>query len=36
VNKDPYGEGWIIRVKVKDATELADLLTAEQYQATIA
>lgn len=36
VNKDPYGQGWIIRVKVKDPAELADLLTAEQYQASIA
>lgn len=32
VNTDPYGEGWIIKIKVADASELEDLLTAEQYQ----
>jgi glycine cleavage system H protein len=31
VNKDPYGEGWIIKIKVKDTTELNDLLDAKQY-----
>ena len=35
VNKDPYGTGWIIRVKLKDAAELEGLLTAEQYKASI-
>lgn len=33
VNKDPYGDGWMIRVKVSDASELKELLTAEQYAA---
>lgn len=32
VNTDPYGEGWIIKIKIADASELEDLLTAEQYQ----
>ena len=36
VNKDPYGNGWIVRVKLKDAAEVNGLLTAEQYQGTIA
>lgn len=31
VNKDPYGEGWMIRVKLADAAQLDDLLSAEQY-----
>ena len=31
VNKDPYGSGWIVRLKIKDARELEGLLTAEQY-----
>lgn len=31
VNQDPYGKGWIIKVKITDASELDDLLTAEQY-----
>ncbi len=32
INKDPYGEGWIIKIKVKDPSEADDLLTAEQYK----
>ena len=35
VNEDPYGEGWMIRVKLFDTTELDDLLSAEQYQELI-
>lgn len=35
VNKDPYGAGWMVRVKLKDAAELEGLLTAEQYQESI-
>ena len=31
VNSDPYGEGWIIKMTVKDAAELDGLLTAETY-----
>ena len=31
VNSDPYGEGWIIKMSVKDASELAGLLTADAY-----
>lgn len=32
VNEDPYGEGWMIRAKLADVTELNDLLSADQYQ----
>lgn len=32
VNKDPYDTGWIVRVKVKDAAEVGDLLSADQYK----
>ncbi len=32
VNSDPYGEGWIIKVNISDASELEDLLTADQYK----
>ncbi len=32
VNTDPYGDGWMIKVKIKDAVELNDLLSAEQYR----
>ncbi|MCM1034380.1 MAG: glycine cleavage system protein GcvH [Paludibacter sp.] len=35
VNNDPYGEGWMIKVKVADAAELNNLLNAEGYQALI-
>lgn len=31
VNKDPYGDGWMIRIKVADVSQLANLLSAEQY-----
>ena len=31
VNSDPYGEGWIIRMKIKDQRELAGLLAADAY-----
>ena len=33
VNNDPYGEGWIIRIAVKDAAELDNLMDAAAYQA---
>ena len=32
VNEDPYGRGWIFRLRVSDAAQLAALLTADQYQ----
>lgn len=32
VNNDPYGEGWIIRMKVSDPTEIEGLLSAEDYK----
>ena len=32
VNKDPYGEGWMIRIRVADAAELTNLLDAEGYR----
>ena len=31
VNKDPYGEGWFVKVRVSDPAEYDTLLTAEQY-----
>ena len=31
VNKDPYGEGWIVQIKVSDTSAFDSLLTAEQY-----
>jgi glycine cleavage system H protein len=35
VNNDPYGEGWIIRIALKDAAELDSLMNASAYQATL-
>ena len=35
VNNDPYGEGWIIRISVKDAAELDKLMDATAYQAIL-
>ena len=35
VNNDPYGEGWIIRISVKDASELDKLMDAAAYQAIL-
>ena len=31
VNTDPWGDGWMIRLKVSDATEIDELMTAEEY-----
>lgn len=36
VNNDPYGEGWMIRIAVKDAAEADTLLDAAAYQQAIA
>lgn len=35
VNNDPYGEGWIIRISVKDAAELDKLMDAAAYEASL-
>ena len=35
VNKDPYGEGWMIKAKVANVADVAALLSAEQYRALI-
>ena len=32
VNNDPYGQGWMIKMKVSNAADLDALLTAEAYQ----
>jgi glycine cleavage system H protein len=31
VNKDPYGKGWMVKIKIADPSEADALLTAEQY-----
>lgn len=35
VNKDPYGKGWMIRLKITDPSEVKQLLTPEQYKALL-
>ena len=35
VNKDPYGEGWIVRVQVSNTAECERLMDAAAYRATI-
>ncbi len=35
VNDDPFGDGWMIRIKVANPTELEDLLDAAAYQGLI-
>lgn len=35
VNKDPYGEGWLIKVKMSDPAEYDALLSADQYNELI-
>lgn len=35
VNTDPYGEGWIIRVKIANVADVDSLLTAEGYKSEI-
>lgn len=32
VNKDPYGEGWMVKVKISDKGELTSLLDADGYR----
>lgn len=33
VNNDPYGEGWMVKIKFDDLTQLEDLLDLEAYEA---
>jgi glycine cleavage system H protein len=35
VNKDPYGKGWMVKIKINDPSEAFSLLTPEQYKAMI-
>jgi len=35
INSDPYGKGWIIKVKMSDPAELLGLMDAEGYLAHI-
>ncbi len=35
VNSDPYGDGWMIKMKIQDSGEVADLLSDQQYKELI-
>lgn len=36
INKDPYEEGWIVKIEMTNPSDVDDLMDAEAYQATIA
>lgn len=36
VNQDPYGEGWLVRVKLSNAADVDGLLSAADYEAQLA
>jgi len=36
INQDPYGEGWLIKIKLSHKDEVKKLLAAEEYQKQIA
>ncbi len=36
VNDDPYGKGWMIKVRIEDLSEIEELLSAEAYESEIA
>jgi glycine cleavage system H protein len=33
VNKDPYGDGWIVKIKITEPAQLSELMNAENYKA---
>ena len=35
VNEDPYGEGWMVKIKINDGSQLDGLMDAEAYQAML-
>jgi glycine cleavage system H protein len=35
VNEDPYGEGWIIKIKLTNSSELDELMNAEAYKSLV-
>ena len=35
INEDPYGEGWLVKVKLSDPSEVDALLDADAYEATL-
>jgi glycine cleavage system H protein len=35
INEDPYGEGWLVRVKLSEPSEVDSLMDSTEYQATL-
>jgi len=35
INQDPYGDGWVIKIKIADVSELDDLMDADTYKGHI-
>jgi glycine cleavage system H protein len=35
INEDPYGDGWLVKVKLSDPSEVESLMDATEYQATL-
>ncbi len=36
VNDDPYGEGWMVKISISDASQIDDLMTPEEYEEIVA
>lgn len=36
VNDDPYGDGWMVKIKISDASQLDELLSSDEYEDVIA
>lgn len=35
INEDPYGDGWLVRVRLSDPSETESLMDATEYQSTL-
>ena len=35
INEDPYGEGWLVKVKLSDPSQTGSLMSAADYEATL-
>jgi len=35
INADPYGDGWLLRIKLKDPQQLSALLTVDEYETVV-
>ena len=35
INEDPYGEGWLVKIRLSDASEADELLDAEAYEGSL-